>query len=348
MTREALTEIKDYLKNYDGEPINIMEVCGSHTAAIAKSGIKSLLSEKINLVSGPGCPVCVTPSAYIDRLIELSLKPDTCVCTFGDLLRVPGSTESLNIAKGKGARVEMVYSPMDIVDMAKADAATTFVFAAVGFETTTPVYALLIDTIVSEKIDNIRLLTALKTMPAVIEHLLENKAPIDAFIAPGHVSVVTGSRIFEPVSEKYDIPFAVSGFEGEQILEAIYGLVKTRGKGKVLNFYPEVVSEEGNTVAKELVDKYFEVTSAGWRGMGIIDGSGLKIRDEFSNLDAGSDGLTEDIKKNKACRCDHVLMGKLTPKDCPLYGKGCTPLNPQGACMVSEEGCCHTWISNYR
>jgi len=343
-----LTERIEYLKNYDGAEITLMEVCGSHTAAIAKNGIPSLLSDKIHLVSGPGCPVCVTASAYVDKLIELALRPDTCVATFGDLLRVPGSTESLNIAKGRGANVQMVYSPMDVVNMAKENPETQYVFAAVGFETTTPVYALLMDIIVSEGIKNIKLLTALKTMPAVIDFLLANDAPIQGFIAPGHVSVVTGSEIFAEPAKKYGLPFAVAGFEGKEIVDAIYGLVKMQGQGRVENFYPAVVSKDGNQKAMALVNKYFEDCEASWRGMGIIQGSGRKIREEYAYLDAGSRGLDEDVKKNKACLCDQVLMGKKTPKDCPLYGKVCTPLNPQGACMVSEEGCCHTWIANYR
>lgn len=348
MSSDYLKEITSYLREYDGDSMNIMEVCGSHTAAIAKSGIKSIISDKINLVSGPGCPVCVTPSAYVDKLISLALEEGNCIATFGDLMRVPGSEDSLNIAKGRGADVEMVYSPMDVVELAKKNPDKNYIFAAVGFETTTPVYALLLDTIVSEKIKNIKLLTAVKTMPAVIEHLLAEGAPIDGFLAPGHVCVVTGSKIFTPLAEKYDIPFAVSGFSGEEILEALYGLVKIKKGGRVMNFYPKVVTEEGNTSAKSLIDKYFTPSAACWRGMGIIKGSGLKIRDEYSYLDAGSEGLNEDIKKNKACLCDQVLMGKKTPKDCPLFGKVCTPLTPQGACMVSEEGCCHTWIANYR
>lgn len=346
MNKEVIKEITEYLKNYDGDDMNIMEVCGSHTAAIAKTGIKSLLSDKIHLVSGPGCPVCVTPSAYVDKLIELALMPDTCVCTFGDLMRVPGSEESLNIAKGRGADVVMVYSPMDVLDMAKENSEITYIFAAVGFETTTPVYALLVDAIVSEGIKNIKLLTALKTMPAVIDFLMENDAPIDGFIAPGHVSVVTGSELFVPIAKKYNIPFAVAGFEGVELLEALYGLVKMRGKGEVNNFYPSVVSKYGNTEAKALVLKYFKESDACWRGMGVIAHSGLELKAEYAYLDAGSHGLNEDIKKNKACICDKVLMGKKVPTDCKLFGKVCTPLNPQGACMVSEEGCCHTWISN--
>lgn len=345
--------IKEYLKKYDGPEMNIMEVCGSHSGAIAKNGIPGLLSPKIRLISGPGCPVCVTPSAYIDRLIELSLQPDTCVTTFGDMLRVPGSRESLAQAKGRGAHVKMVYSPMDTLDLAAEHPDTEYIFAAIGFETTTPVYALLLDELIHSDIQNVKLLTSLKTMPPVISRLCASGADIQGFLAPGHVSVVTGYKIFEPIADKYQIPFGVAGFTGELILTALYGIVRTYEKmypnaGKVMNFYPSVVTREGNTAAQSLIDKYFGEDDAVWRGMGTIPGSGRVIRHEYERYDAGSRGLTEDHKKNAACRCDQVLMGKIKPTQCPLYGKSCTPLSPQGACMVSAEGNCSTWYVNHR
>ena len=275
-----LNTIKQFLSEYDGPDMKIMEVCGSHTAAIAKNGIPGLLSPKIHLISGPGCPVCVTPSAYIDRLIELSMQPETCVVTFGDLLRVPGSEKSLRMAKGEGGRVEMVYSPMDILGMAKKEPDVTFVFAAVGFETTTPVYALLMEELVKNEVQNVKLLTALKTMPEAIGFLCKNGAPIDGFLAPGHVSVVTGSRIFEPIAEKYHLPFGVSGFEGAEILTALYAIVKMRGQGRVINCYPAVVTAEGNVEAQNSVDHYFEPADAVWRGMGSIPESGRILREE--------------------------------------------------------------------
>ena len=220
------SEVVDFLRKYDGRPVRLMEVCGSHTHAIAKHGIRDILSPKIELLSGPGCPVCVTPTAYIDKLIELSLEPDTTVATFGDLLRVPGSKESLNEAKGRGASVEMVYSPMDVLGLAKANPDKKYVFAAVGFETTAPVYTLLLDNVIAQKLDNIRILTALKTMPGAISYLCDNGAAIDGFIAPGHVSAVTGADYFNNLADKYHIPFAVSGFGAKELVIAIYGLVQ--------------------------------------------------------------------------------------------------------------------------
>ena len=346
--REELKAVIKYLKEYDGPEMNIMEVCGSHTAAIAKNGIPTILPDRIRLISGPGCPVCVTPSSYIDRLIQLSMKEHTCVVTFGDLMRVPGSETSLSAAKGEGARVAMVYSPMDILDMAAREKETTFIFAAVGFETTMPVYALLVDTIVRENIPNIKLLTALKTMPPVIDYLCRGGAAIDGFLAPGHVAVVTGSDAFEPLAEKYSIPFGVSGFSGPELLIAIAGILKARGEGRVMNFYPSVVTREGNERAEAVIDRYFDVCDASWRGMGAVTGSGRILKKEYDWIDAGSRGLDEDRQKNRACRCGEVLMGKIMPTECPLHGKVCTPLNPQGACMVSTEGSCYSWYIHHR
>ena len=344
----TLEEIKEFLKTYDGNDMNIMEVCGSHTDAISKNGIPKMLSPKLHLLSGPGCPVCVTPSSYIDRLIELSKEPDTIIATFGDLIRVPGSKMSLSDAKGEGAEVLMVYSPMDVIEKAKAQPDKTFIFAAVGFETTTPVYATLMDRLIQEDIKNVKLLTALKTMPQVIDHLLKNGAPIDGFIAPGHVSVVTGYGIFEPIAEKYGIPFGVSGFSGNELLIALYGIVKNAATGAVKNYYPAVVTKEGNEKAKELVDKYFVGSDATWRGMGEVPGSGRLIAPQYGAFDAGSANLSEDHKKNAACRCDQVLMGKIKPYECPLYKKVCTPMTPQGACMVSTEGSCFSYLTSGR
>ena len=338
----SLEEIKNYLRDYDGPAVTLMEICGSHTAAIAKNGIPSLLSDKIRLISGPGCPVCVTPSAYVDRLIELGEDPRNVIVTFGDLLRVPGSRSSLSEAKGRGADVRMVYAPFDVLKMAAAEPDKTFIFAAVGFETTQPVYALLLDRLVGEDVHNVRLLTSLKVMPPVIRYLKENGAAIDGFIAPGHVSVVTGSGVFEELAEETGLPFAVAGFEGPGLLAAICALVKMRGQGRCLNLYPSVVTREGNVEGQALMAKYFEEAPAVWRGMGQIEGSGRLIRPEYEAFDAGSRGLDDDQKINKACCCDKVLMGKMRPYECPLFRKVCSPLSPQGACMVSPEGSCHT------
>ena len=226
--------------------------------------------------------------------------------------------------------------------MAEREPQTTFIFAAVGFETTTPVYALLMDELVTKNITNVKLLTALKTMPGVIDYLCREGARIDGFLAPGHVAAITGSDIFKPLASQYRMPFGVAGFEGKEILYALYGIVKAYGKGEVMNFYPQVVTAEGNRKAKDLVDQYFMEADASWRGMGIIPMTGKVLRPKYAEYDAGSLDLTEDHKKNKACCCDQILMGKMEPTQCPLFGKVCKPLTPQGACMVSEEGSCRS------
>ena len=336
------SEIVDFLRNYDGKPIRLMEVCGSHTHAIATHGIRDILSDKIQLLSGPGCPVCVTPTAYIDKLIDICLEPNTTVATFGDLLRVPVSKESLNEAKGWGGSVEMVYSPMDVLALAKDHPDRQYVFAAVGFETTAPVYTLLLDNAIAQGLSNIKILTALKTMPGAISYLCDNGARIDGFIAPGHVSAVTGADYFNDLADKYSIPFAVSGFGAKELVIGIYGLVQMviNNQPQVKNYYTSVVEQGQNDIIVSQLNKYFRPADVVWRGMGIIPGSGLLLRDEYASFDAGSDGLDEDNKRNKACRCGDILMGKATPKDCPLFGKVCTPMSPEGACMVSEEGAC--------
>lgn len=340
---KTIEEMKRYLREYDGKCITLMEVCGSHTAAIAKFGIKGLLSDRIRLVSGPGCPVCVTPSSYIDRLIELAKKKDTCVVTFGDLLRVPGSRESLSAAKGSGAAVKMVYSPMDTIKLARDNPSVTYVFAAVGFETTAPVYTLLMEQAEKQEIGNIRLLTSIKTMPPVIDWLLRGGAAIDGFLAPGHVCAVTGSDIFLPPARTYGIPFCVAGFEAKELLIAIYGLVRMAESGKVgvKNCYPAVVTADGNRTAKEKLAQYFEKQDAVWRGMGKVEGSALVLKKKYAYFDAGSAGLTADHKLNPRCCCDAVLAGKMDCAACPLFGGECTPKTPQGACMVSYEGSCY-------
>lgn len=342
-----IKEITKFLSEYNGEPLSFMEVCGTHTAAISENGIPSLLSDKIKLISGPGCPVCVTVASYIDRLCELALEENTCVVTFGDLIRVPGSASALQETKSKGGNIRMVYSPFEILELAKKDKNTLFVFAAVGFETTTPIYAVLLDKIIEEKIENIKLLTALKTMPAAIDTLCQMGNRIDGFIAPGHVSVITGANEFKPLAEKYSLPFVVSGFKGEELLASIYALIKLKGKGKVMNLYKSAVTDNGNEKAKNLVNKYFEPCDAVWRGIGEIKNSGMALKKEYRIYDAGSRELTNDSKKNKGCKCGEIITGFTSPCECLLFAKVCTPENPQGACMVSNEGSCfHYYINN--
>lgn len=347
MQNMELKDIVRALKEYDGEEVHIMEVCGTHTAAISENGIPSMLSDKIKLISGPGCPVCVTVTAVIDRLVELSMRDDTFVLTFGDLIRVKGTDKSLADAKADGAHVKMVYSPMETVKLASEDPSHTYVFAAIGFETTTPVYAMVLEKAIELGLRNLKLLTSLKTMPEVIRWVVKNGGGIDGFIAPGHVATITGSDEYKALSEELGIPFVVSGFEGPQLLMTIYALVCMKGKTGIRNMYKQAVTDKGNEKAKELVDKYFVSSDASWRGMGKIKGSGMVLREEYSAYDAGSMGLDEDHMPAGCC-CASVLVGKIKPCDCPLFGKSCTPDNAHGACMVSTEGSCYNYFVSGR
>lgn len=342
-----INDVLAFLKNYDGDDVYLMEVCGTHTASIAEHAIPSLISDKIHLISGPGCPVCVTVSDYVDKLVELALEGNVIV-TFGDMIRVPGSKKALKDIKSEGVDIRMVYSPVDTIELAKAEPDKTFVFAAVGFETTTPIYAVLMEEVIKQNIKNIKLLTALKTMPNVIDTLCNNDNIIDGFLAPGHVSVITGSEEFFPLAQKYNVPFVVSGFEAEEILASIYALIKLKGQGKVLNLYKSVVPTHRNEKAFELVHKYFEPYDAAWRGLGEIKNSGMALKKEYEMFDAGSRELRNDYSHQKGCKCGEIISGLKKPTDCPLYGKVCTPENPRGACMVSNEGSCFNYLINNR
>lgn len=343
-----LQQIIDELKNYDGETIKIMEVCGTHTSSIFKNGIRSLISPKIKLISGPGCPVCVTPSAYIDKLVEISLQKNSGILTFGDMMKVKGTQMSLTEAVAAGGNVKVLYSPLDSVRVALNDPNTQFVFAAVGFETTTPIYALLIEEIVKNNIKNLKILTSLKTIMPAISFVCENEENIDAFLCPGHVSVIIGASVYKESAEKYKKPFVIAGFEGEHILAAIYEIVHQikSNQHQMKNLYVSAVTDEGNTKALEIIDRYFEVCDDYWRGIGVIKDSSLRLRSEYSEFDAGSS--FEDFKETppKGCRCTDVILGRIQPVECPLFGKVCTPLNAVGPCMVSAEGVCGIWFKN--
>lgn len=345
---EQLERIRAYLASYDGPEVKFMEVCGTHTASIAKQGIPSILSPKIRLISGPGCPVCVTVTDYIDRLIALAKEKENVIVSFGDLLRVRGSAESLSEAKAEGAKVVMVYAPSQTLDLAEKDPQHTYIFAAVGFETTAPVYALMLQEADRRGLENVKLLTSLKTMPQVIDWVCaDGSVPIDGFLAPGHVCSVTGYACYEPLAEKYHLPFVVSGFSGEQLLASIYRLTRLRGTDRVENLYRSVVERDGNPEALSLMERFYEPCDASWRGMGRIAGSGLLLRKEYAKRDAGSAGLDGD-HAGTGCQCASVLTGRISPTGCPLFGGICTPQDPHGACMVSQEGACYNYYISGR
>jgi hydrogenase expression/formation protein HypD len=325
-------------------PVRLMEVCGGHTAAIYRFALRDLLPSEVRLLSGPGCPVCVTANDFMDRAIALSALPDTTIATFGDLIRVPGSTRSLADARAGGADVRVFYSSADAVQFAKAHAERTVIFLAIGFETTACTLAATLDQAVRERVTNFKMLSALKTMPEALRVLLN--APdvqIDGFILPGHVATVTGLAIFDFISREFSVPCVVSGFEPTDLLETILMLCRQRmeGRASVENQYQRVVKREGNPQAQALIEKIFESCDASWRGFGTIPSSGLAIRGEYAAWDAAQIAVTvEPLREHAGCRCGDVLRGNLHPTDCPLFGKSCSPETPRGACMVSSEGAC--------
>lgn len=333
-----------WLSRYDGPPLTLMEVCGTHTSALYRSGIRQMLPPQITFLSGPGCPVCVTPTSYIDKLVRYALTPGCQVMAFGDLLAVPGSRMSLSGARDRGGRVDFFYNPEDVLAKAAADRETTFILAAVGFETTAPVWADLIQRVYEEHIPNVRFLTALKTMPGAMS-LISRESHIDGFLCPGHVAVITGSRPFRKLAEETGETMVIGGFSPVGLLRALTRLVLAASQKKrgLWNEYPSVVTEEGNPKALALLADVFTPGDAVWRGLGMIAGSGLYLREKYRALDAGSWGLVED-QMPAGCRCGDVLTGRIMSEACPCFGRACTPEHPVGACMVSSEGaCCITY-----
>ncbi|SDP41661.1 Hydrogenase maturation protein HypD [Selenomonas ruminantium] len=331
-----------------GRKLRFMEVCGTHTVAIFRAGLRQMLPETVELVSGPGCPVCVTPDDYMDKAIAYAQRDDVIIATFGDMLKVPGSKSSLNEAKTGGADIRIVYSPMDSIAIAKDNPDKKVIFLAVGFETTAPTAAATVLAAEQQGITNLFMLSAQKLVPPVMEVLLnDEEVHVDGFILPGHVSVVTGTGVYKPVIEKYHVPGVVTGFEPVQILRGLYRLVQqvVKGEAKVENEYTDVVKPEGNPVSMAITNKVYEPCDTGWRGMGVVPLSGLKMRDEYARFDIEQvlPVEVETITKKTACRCGEVLRGIVTPKECPLFGKACVPTHAIGPCMVSVEGVCAAW-----
>ncbi len=344
-----ITQVIEYLKSYDGRQLKLMEVCGTHTAAIFKNGIRDLISPKIKLISGPGCPVCVTPTAFIDKCVSYAKAPNCELLTFGDMMKVPGTAGSLSENKAGDAHISIMYSPLEAIEKAEANPDITYVVAAVGFETTAPTYALLVKEAARRGLENIRLVTALKTAIPALHWICENQNDIDGFICPGHVSVITGIHVYDDLAEEFRKPFVVSGFEAEHILAAIYRIVRQieAGEGRVENMYPNAVRENGNPNALKAIEDVYEPGPAVWRGLGPIADSGLYLREEYARFDGGSRGLDEDMKLPEGCRCGDVITGRINPDQCPMFAAGtCTPMDPFGPCMVSSEGSCGIWYRN--
>lgn len=325
--------------------LNVMEICGGHTHSIQQFGLDKLLEKKINFLSGPGCPVCVTPETYIDKAIELSYDKKNIILTFGDVLRVAGSNESLETARASGADVRVFYSPFEILKIAKKFSDKLIIFLAIGFETTVPITAQLLEFAIQEKIKNIKFFSAHKTIIEPMEFLLENKNNrIDAFICPGHVSTIIGSNAYKIIVDKFQKPCVISGFEPIDILYSIYMIMMQyrNNKIKIENAYSRGVTQNGNLKAKRIIKKYFYKIPSLWRGIGIINNSGLEIKNEYENLKINFDYSHKNIinKKNKNCICGLILQGLKKPNECKLFAKVCCPTTPIGACMVSSEGAC--------
>jgi len=334
---------KDIIRNYDEKKLRIMEVCGTHTHEIFRLGIRKLLPDSVELISGPGCPVCVTQVSFIDEAVMLALEKKAMICTFGDLVRVPGTEMNLADARSSGAKVRAVYSPLDAVDLAQQNPNEKVVFLAVGFETTTPSACLAVKKAKEAGLTNFSILGANKTMPNAYK-ALKNSA--DAFLYPGHVNAITGTGVCEEL-EKQGVSGVVTGFTADEIMTAIAVVLKKSAEGKPFfyNCYPRVVKPEGNPSAQLLMNQVMEECDSEWRGLGIIKNSGMKLRDEYADFDARKVFELPEIvgHANPACSCGKVLQGKCKPCDCPLFGKVCTPLHPVGACMVSNEGACSAY-----
>lgn len=349
-----LDEYRDYdsvqrmaqgIRRITTRPWTIMEVCGGQTYTIVKSGLQELLPSHVTLVHGPGCPVCVTPVAMIDRAVATALLPQVILCSFGDMLRVPGSKQSLLDAKALGADVRIVYSPLDALQLARAHPTREVVFFAVGFETTAPANAMAVWQAAREELANFSMLVSHVLVPPAMEAVLASpQCQVQAFLAAGHACMVTGYEEYLPISKHYHVPIVVTGFEPLDLLEGVMMLVAQleAGRAEVENQYTRAVQREGNLQAQARVAEVFEVTHRAWRGIGEIPSSGLRLRDHYRALDAESRfGLKlEDAAESAECIAGLVLQGLRRPYDCPAFSTRCTPDTPLGAPMVSSEGAC--------
>ncbi|THB80091.1 MAG: hydrogenase formation protein HypD [Desulfobacteraceae bacterium] len=327
------------------KPLRLMEVCGTHTMSIFRHGIRTVLPENISLLTGPGCPVCVTAQKDIDAFIELAGRDDVILATFGDLMKVPGSHSSLSLEKAQGADVRIVYSAFDAIGLATQNPQKEVVFCAVGFETTIPTIAASILACQEQGVTNFSVYSANKLTPPALAALMQTDGvQVDGFILPGHVSVITGTDAYRPVFETYLTPSVIAGFEPVDILSAIERLVvQNENQSPALeNGYTRAVSEQGNIKAQQVMHQVFEPCTATWRGIGDIPDSGMGLRPEYHGFDAARRFGIEmpDVPEPKGCACGEILMGLKTPESCALYKKKCTPMTPVGPCMVSSEGAC--------
>lgn len=342
--KDLIDEIKR-LTRAIGRPVKLMEVCGTHTVAIFRHGIRDVIPSDISLISGPGCPVCVTSIKDVDSAIAISKVPGVILATFGDMMRVPGGERSLSDARSEGADVRIFYSPMDALRLAMEEKTREVVFFATGFETTSPLIAATVSEATRHDVGNFSLYPVHKLVPPALKALLDSPdVMVDGFILPGHVSTIIGKKPYEFMAADYGKSGVITGFDAEDIIKGILMLLVliSEGRAGVEIQYTKVVREEGNPKALSMIEKYFEPCDAHWRGIGMIPGSGLELRDKFGRFDAMARFRPSVLEypEPPGCSCGDVLRGVKTPLDCPLFGAGCTPESPVGACMVSTEGSC--------
>lgn len=346
--RQLIARIRRRAESFPRLPVVLMEVCGTHTVAISRSGIRSALQGRVKLVSGPGCPVCVTSAGDVDAMVALAGAGPT-VFTFGDMMRVPGSTGSLEQVRSQGAKVKIAYSPLDAVSYAQQHPTEEVVFLAVGFETTAPAVALALAHAHDLGLANFSIYPAHKTLPPALRALLgQGTSGIQGFLLPGHVCTIIGRQAVDFLGEEFGVAAVIAGFEPVDILLGVDRLLELLGRGEaaVENLYSRAVREEGNPHARAAYERFFRPGPAVWRGLGLIASSGLELRPEWEKFDARkrfslppvSTGYGAEVAG--ACRCGEVLRGRIGPDECPLFGRACTPGRPQGPCMVSSEGAC--------
>jgi hydrogenase expression/formation protein HypD len=341
----AVLGLREKIKELPGS-FTFMEVCGTHTMAISRAGLRPLLEPAVNLISGPGCPVCVTADADIDRAIAVAHMPGVVLATFGDMMRVPGSEGSLADEAAKGAQVKVVYSPLDALDIARENSGGDVVFLGVGFETTAPTVAATLLRAREEHLTNFFVLSFHKLVPPALRALASlDDFKVDGFMLPGHVSTIIGSSAYGFLAEQFGVPCVVTGFEAADILQAVYRLMKMREEGAGVEIeYSRVVHSEGNQKALAVMEEVFEPVDTEWRGLFVIPESGLALREEFRDFDAGTWKVDlPEPRREVGCRCGEILCGRIRPPECRFFAGECTPDTPIGPCMVSSEGTCASY-----
>jgi hydrogenase expression/formation protein HypD len=342
--KEIVLQLAEDIQKLSRQELTFMEVCGGHTMALYKFGLPALLPENIKLLSGPGCPVCVTDKKYIDRVVAYCKLPDVIITTFGDLIRVPGSSSTLSKEKAKGADIRTVYSSLEALEIAAENSDKKVIFLGIGFETTAPTSAAAILDAEKENINNFYLFSAHKIMPPAMAALIDEGITINGYMCPGHVSTITGTSIYEPLVEKYQVSCVISGFEPVDMMQSLYMLVKQREENRAVVEvqYKRAVKPEGNLKAQVLMNDVFQPRDDWWRGLGVLPKSGLGLRDQYEQYDA-EEMIEVDVEETieiPGCICGEILKGLKTPLDCKLFVSVCTPANPVGTCMVSNEGTC--------